>query len=64
MFGPNHGALGTSFTVVRALQVVSLIGIIGMTANFISEIVQANAVPPAVLVGTLSVVCSHHQEPP
>ncbi|KAI9753431.1 MAG: hypothetical protein M1815_006224 [Lichina confinis] len=57
MFGPNHGALGLSFTVVRALEFVSLVSIIGITANFISEIVGANAVPPSVLVGTLSVVC-------
>ncbi|KAI9842379.1 MAG: hypothetical protein M1837_007299 [Sclerophora amabilis] len=57
MPGPNYGALGMTFTVVRLLQAVSLIGIIGMTANFISEMVQANAVPPHVLVGTLSVTC-------
>lgn len=57
MFGPNYGALGTSFTVVRGLQAISLIAIIGMTANFISEMVQANSKPPVVLVGTLSVVC-------
>ncbi|KAI9749228.1 MAG: hypothetical protein M4579_006956 [Chaenotheca gracillima] len=57
MPAPSYGALGMTFTVVRMLQTVSLIGIIGMTANFIAEMVQANAVPPPVIVGTLSVTC-------
>lgn len=53
---PNHGALGTAFTVMRGLQTVSLIAIIGMTANFISDMVESHHTPPNVLVGTLSVV--------
>ncbi|KAI9885941.1 MAG: hypothetical protein M1823_002267 [Watsoniomyces obsoletus] len=57
MPGPNYGALGTSFLAVRGLQMVCLIGIIGMTANFISEMVQSQNTPPNVLVGTLSVTC-------
>jgi len=57
MRGPNYGALGMAFTVVRALQAVSLIAIIGMTANFISEMVSSSTAPPSVLVGTLSVTC-------
>ncbi|KAI9796189.1 MAG: hypothetical protein M1833_006440 [Piccolia ochrophora] len=57
MSGHNHGALGMAFTVTRALQAVSLIAIIGMTANFIAEMVNVNTVPPKVLVGTLSVTC-------
>ena len=52
----NFGALGATFTVVRALQAVSLITIIGMTANFIAEMVSADQSPPRVLIGTLSVV--------
>lgn len=44
-----------SFTITRGLQAVSLIAIIGMTANFISEMVANNTAPPPVLVGTLSV---------
>jgi len=51
------GALGATFTVVRALQVVCLITIIGMTANFIAEMVAVNQSPPHVLIGTLSVTC-------
>ena len=55
MAGPT-GALASTFKITRALQVVSMVGIIGMTANFVSEMVSANATPPRVLVGTLSVV--------
>lgn len=57
---PNYGALGATFTIVRGMQAVSLIAIIGMTANFISEMVSANNTPPNVLVGTLSVVSVAH----
>jgi hypothetical protein len=56
MAGPNYGAIGATFKIVRILQGASLIAIIGMTANFISEIVSANQSPPKVLIGTLSVV--------
>lgn len=58
MPGPKFGALGMTFTVVRAMQAISLIAIIGMTSNFIQEMVAANQVPHQVLVGTLSVVCT------
>lgn len=47
-----------TFTVMRGMQAVSLISIIGMTANFIADMVANNTVPPSVLVGTLSVVSS------
>jgi hypothetical protein len=47
-----------TFTVVRGMQAVCLISIIGMTANFISEMVSADNTPPSVLIGTLSVVSS------
>lgn len=57
MGGPNYGALGATFKLVRMLQGVSLIAIIGMTANFISQMVSSSKSPPNVLVGTLSVVC-------
>ncbi|KAI9821141.1 MAG: hypothetical protein M1827_003875 [Pycnora praestabilis] len=57
MPGPNYGALGATFTMVRGLQAISLISIIGMTANFISEMVSSSIAPPNVLVGTLSVTC-------
>ena len=57
MAGPDYGALGATFKLVRMLQVLSLLGCIGMAANFISEMVQANDAPSEELVGTLSVVC-------
>ncbi|RDW73220.1 hypothetical protein BP6252_07127 [Coleophoma cylindrospora] len=57
MQAPAYGALGATFTIVRAMQASSLIAIIGMTANFIAEMVSAEASPPKVLIGTLSVTC-------
>ncbi|KAI4166653.1 MAG: hypothetical protein LQ348_007782 [Seirophora lacunosa] len=56
MAGPN-GALGATFKIVRILQTISLIAIIGMAANFISQMVSNNNAPSDVLVGTLSVTC-------
>ncbi|RMZ89645.1 hypothetical protein DV736_g3120, partial [Chaetothyriales sp. CBS 134916] len=56
MAGPT-GALASTFKITRGLQIVSMIAIIGMTANFVSEMVSAGATPPSVLIGTLSVVC-------
>lgn len=53
---PALGALGMTFTAMRAMQGVALIAIIGLTSNFISEMVTANYVPPSALVGTLVVV--------
>jgi len=43
--------------IVRLLSTVSLICIIGMVANFISEMANSDDQPPSVLVGTLSVTC-------
>jgi hypothetical protein len=56
MAGPDAGALGGTFRIVRILQVVSLIAIIGMAANFVAEMVSSNNAPSNVLVGTLSIV--------
>ncbi|SLM33915.1 hypothetical protein LPUS_02524 [Lasallia pustulata] len=53
----NHGALAATFKIVRVLQAVCLIAIIGMTANFIAEMITENTTPPNVLIGTLSVTC-------
>lgn len=61
MAGPDYGALGATFKITRALQAVSMIAIIGMTANFIAEMVSSNVAPPNVLIGTLSVVS--HKKP-
>jgi hypothetical protein len=54
----KFGALGATFTVVRGMQAISLISVIGMTANFIAEMVAANQAPPNVLIATLSIVSS------
>ncbi|KAK8003062.1 hypothetical protein PG989_002781 [Apiospora arundinis] len=52
---PQLGALGVTFTAFRGFQFVSLIAIIGLVANFISEIVSARRDAPDVLIGTLVV---------
>ena len=56
MAGPDAGALGGTFRIVRILQAVSLIAIIGIASNFIAEMVSNNNAPSDVLVGTLSIV--------
>ena len=63
MAGPN-GALAGTFKIVRAFQIISLIAIIGMAANFISDMVSNNNAPSDVLVGTLSIVCIHGEQKP
>ena len=57
MAGPDYGALGLTFKAVRALQAVCMVVIIGLTANFIAQIVSSNETPPPELIGTISVVC-------
>ncbi|PFH62803.1 hypothetical protein XA68_11815 [Ophiocordyceps unilateralis] len=54
---PGLGALGLTFTAMRGMQAVALIAIIGLTSNFISEMVTAGYVAPSALVGTLVVAC-------
>ena len=56
MAGPDYGALGATFRIVRLLQVISLLGCIGMAANFTAKMVSQNNSPSDELVGTLSVV--------
>lgn len=53
---PALGALGMTFTAMRAMQGVSLITMIGLSANFVSQAVENNNSPPQALVGTLVVV--------
>ncbi|OQE27026.1 hypothetical protein PENFLA_c006G03456 [Penicillium flavigenum] len=54
---PRYGALGATFQLSRLFQACSLIAIIGMTAKFISVIINNNATPPNILIGTISVTC-------
>lgn len=58
MLSAKYGALGATFQIARLFQGCSLVAIIGMTANFIAEIVNSSLTPPDVLVGTISVVSS------
>ena len=56
---PSYGAAPISklFLLVRMMQVLSMIIIIGITANFIGNIVSTGVEPPKEFVGTISVVC-------
>lgn len=56
---PSYGAapLSATFLMVRVMQLISMIAIIGMTANFVNDIVMNMQEPPKEVVGTLSVVC-------
>lgn len=55
---PDYGALplAKTFLIVRGLSLVAMVGIVGMTANFVSEIVSTNVSPPQEIIGTLSIV--------
>ncbi|KAK5992609.1 hypothetical protein PT974_06023 [Cladobotryum mycophilum] len=54
---PAFGALGATFTMMRIFQAVSLITIIGLTSNFVAELVSESYSAPSALVGTLIVAC-------
>ena len=53
---PQLGAMGVTFSIMRACQFASLIAVIGLCANFINGIATAEHNPPSELVGTLTVV--------
>jgi hypothetical protein len=53
---PALGALGYTYSAMRVMQGISLLTIIGLAANFISEAVNAGYHAPSALVGTLVVV--------
>ena len=64
---PSYGAAPISklFLLVRIMQVLAMIIIIGITANFIGNIVSTGIEPPKEFVGTISVAClSLHPFPP
>lgn len=56
---PDYGAapISATFLVVRLLQLICMVCLIGMTANFVSEIVTSNVQPAKEMVGALVVVC-------
>ncbi|KAK4504495.1 hypothetical protein PRZ48_005411 [Zasmidium cellare] len=56
---PDYGAapLAKTFLLLRALSVIAMITIVGITANFVSQIVASNIEPPKEIIGTLVVTC-------
>ncbi|KXT09172.1 hypothetical protein AC579_8399 [Pseudocercospora musae] len=56
---PDYGAapLAKTFVLVRGLSLVSMIAIVGMTANFVAQIVSTRVEPPREIVGTLTITC-------
>lgn len=53
---PQLGALGLTFSVMRAMQFVSLVIIIGLSSGFVADIVGSDYAAPSALIGTLVVV--------
>lgn len=55
---PDYGAapLAKTFMLARGLSLTAMICIVGLTANFVSEIVSSNVDPPREIVGTLTIV--------
>ena len=55
---PSYGAapLSKFFLITRVIELISMIIIVGVTANFVSEIVGGNIDPPQEVVAVLSVV--------
>ena len=55
---PDYGAapIAKTFILLRSLSLVAMIAIVGLTANFVAEIVSANITPPDEIVGTLVIV--------
>ncbi|KAH7066382.1 hypothetical protein BKA63DRAFT_454190 [Paraphoma chrysanthemicola] len=56
---PSYGAMPLSkmFLMVRVLQALCMIIVIGITSNFVQMIVTTGVEPPKEFVGTLSVTC-------
>lgn len=59
---PDYGAapLAKFFLMVRILSLIAMVCIVGITANFVSEIVSTNVEPPREVVATLAIVSSRH----
>ncbi|KAI1809780.1 hypothetical protein GGS20DRAFT_580418 [Poronia punctata] len=52
---PQLGALGVTFTALRAIQFLALVSVVGLTANFVNEFASSEREVPDVLVGTIAV---------
>jgi hypothetical protein len=59
---PSYGAapLSATFLMVRVAQIISMVIILGLTGNFVNEMVMADLEPSKEIVGTLSIVCLLH----
>ncbi|OKL58614.1 hypothetical protein UA08_06174 [Talaromyces atroroseus] len=53
----RHGILGVCYHVFRAAEIITLVAIIGLVGQFISDMDGSSVNPPSVLVGILSLVC-------
>lgn len=55
---PDYGAapLAKTFMLTRILALIAMAAIVGLTANFVSEIVSSNISPPREIEATLVIV--------
>ena len=55
---PSYGAapLSATFLIVRALELICMLCIVGLTSNFIGQIVSSNVEPAQEFIGALAVV--------
>lgn len=55
---PSYGAapLSTTFLLVRVMELIAMVIIVGLAANFVNEMTGGGIEPPSEIVGTLSVV--------
>jgi hypothetical protein len=52
----RYGILGDSYQILRVAQFITLVIIIGLAANFVAKMIEANANPPSLVVAILSLV--------
>ncbi|KAM0695026.1 hypothetical protein Q7P36_005382 [Cladosporium allicinum] len=55
--------LAKTFLISRGLSIIAMISIVGMTAHFVSQLVDSNIDPPREIVGTLTVQPSTPSSP-
>lgn len=55
----DHGYYGYAFIGTRPMQIISLIVVVGMVGNFISEDSHVHVSASGQLIGTLVIVCFH-----
>jgi len=57
---PDYGALPLAkfFLLCRMLSLIAMASIVGITADFVSEIVSTNLAPPREVVAALTIVRS------